>query len=47
MRLSEVEFIDDGAGKPIGISSHIGVRPIAAFGSSDGDVEIYRRNERG
>jgi len=30
-------FIDDKAGKPVGINSHIGRRPIAAFGNSDGD----------
>src|SRR6266496_2396187 len=37
MRLPEMNFIDDKTGKPIGINSHIGRRPIAAFGNSDGD----------
>ena len=33
-RLPEINFIDDKAGKPIGINEHIGRRPIAAFGNS-------------
>jgi hypothetical protein len=37
MRLPEISFIDDGPGKPVGIHEHIGLRPIAAFGNSDGD----------
>ncbi|MCF3935369.1 haloacid dehalogenase-like hydrolase [Acuticoccus sp. M5D2P5] len=40
MRLDEVDFIDDGPGKPVGIVNHIGKRPIAAFGNSDGDFEM-------
>ena len=39
-RLAEIDFIDDGPGKPVGIASHIGKRPIAAFGNSDGDFEM-------
>jgi hypothetical protein len=42
IRLPEVEFIDDGAGKPVGIQRAIGRRPIAAFGNSDGDYEMLR-----
>src|SRR3984893_17316411 len=38
-RLPEFNFNDDNAGKPIGINQHIGRRPIAAFGNSDGDLE--------
>ena len=41
-RLPEVNFIDDGAGKPVGISEYIGRRPIAAFGNSDGDIEMLQ-----
>jgi len=41
-RLPEVDFIDDKAGKPIGINGHIGRRPIAAFGNSDGDLEMLQ-----
>ncbi len=40
MRLPEIEFIDDKEGKPLGIQSHIGRRPIAAFGNSDGDLPM-------
>ena len=40
VRLPEVVFIDDNAGKPVGIQSAIGRRPIAAFGNSDGDFEM-------
>ena len=39
-RLAEVDFIDDKAGKPVGIHQVIGRRPIAAFGNSDGDFEM-------
>jgi hypothetical protein len=40
VRLPEIEFIDDKAGKPVGISRYIGRRPILAFGNSDGDFEM-------
>jgi len=40
MRLPEIGFIDDKAGKPVGINEFIGRRPIAAFGNSDGDREM-------
>jgi phosphoglycolate phosphatase-like HAD superfamily hydrolase len=35
-------FIDDGPGKPIGIYRQIGRRPIAAFGNSDGDLQMLQ-----
>jgi len=41
-RLPEVDFIDDKAGKPVGIHRHIGRRPIAAFGNSDGDLQMLQ-----
>ena len=40
VRLAEMNFIDDKAGKPVGINQHIGRRPIAAFGNSDGDFQM-------
>jgi hypothetical protein len=40
MRLPEIDFVDDKAGKPVGIHKFIGKRPIAAFGNSDGDFEM-------
>jgi hypothetical protein len=41
-RLPDVNFIDDKAGKPVGINEAIGRRPIAAFGNSDGDLEMLQ-----
>ena len=40
LRLPQVNFVDDKAGKPVGINAHIGRRPIAAFGNSDGDLQM-------
>jgi hypothetical protein len=42
MRQPEIDFIDDGPGKPVGIQMHIGRRPIAAFGNSDGDMQMLQ-----
>ncbi len=42
VRLPEIDFIDDKAGKPVGIHRNIGRRPIAAFGNSDGDLEMLQ-----
>jgi hypothetical protein len=42
VRLPELNFIDDKAGKPVGIHQHIGRRPIAAFGNSDGDLQMLQ-----
>jgi len=39
-RLPEIDFIDDQAGKPVGIQKFIGRRPLMAFGNSDGDFEM-------
>jgi haloacid dehalogenase-like hydrolase len=41
-RLPELDFINDGPGKPVGINAHIGRRPIAAFGNSDGDMQMLQ-----
>jgi hypothetical protein len=40
VRLPKIGFIDDKAGKPVGIYEHIGRRPILAFGNSDSDMEM-------
>jgi phosphoserine phosphatase len=40
VRIPELHFIDDREGKPVGIRQHIGRRPIAAFGNSDGDFQM-------
>jgi phosphoglycolate phosphatase-like HAD superfamily hydrolase len=42
VRLPELDFIDDKAGKPVAIHKFIGRRPIAAFGNSDGDLQMLQ-----
>lgn len=42
VRLAEVNFINDNVGKPVGINQYIGRRPIAAFGNSDGDLQMLQ-----
>ena len=41
-REPKIDFIDDGAGKPVGINKFIGHRPIFVAGNSDGDYEMLR-----
>ena len=41
-REAKIAFVDDGPGKPVGIYRHIGKRPIAAFGNSDGDLQMLQ-----
>ena len=40
VRLPSIDFVDDKDGKPVGIQMRIGRRPIAAFGNSDGDLQM-------
>lgn len=47
VRLPEIDFIDDGPGKPVGIQKFIGKRPIAAFGNSDGDFQMLEWTTKG
>jgi hypothetical protein len=42
VRLPELNFVDDKAGKPVAINQHIGRRPLAAFGNSDGDLQMLQ-----
>jgi len=42
MKLPELDFLDDRDGKAIGIQNHIGQRPLAAFGNSDGDLQMLQ-----
>jgi phosphoserine phosphatase len=42
VRKPELAFIDDKAGKPVGIHEHIGRRPLLAFGNSDGDLQMLQ-----
>ena len=41
-RLPEIDFIDDKEGKPLAINRFIGRKPIAAFGNSDGDLQMLQ-----
>jgi phosphoserine phosphatase len=47
LRQPDVDFIDDGPGKPVGIHKFIGRRPLAAFGNSDGDLQMLQWTEAG
>ena len=42
VRMPKIDFIDDKAGKPVGIYQHIGVRPILAFGNADADMQMIQ-----
>ena len=42
VRLPKVNFINDKEGKPVGINQYIGRRPLAAFGNSDGDLQMLQ-----
>jgi phosphoserine phosphatase len=42
VREPKVDFVDDGPGKPVGIYRAIGHRPVAAFGNSDGDLQMLQ-----
>jgi phosphoglycolate phosphatase-like HAD superfamily hydrolase len=42
VKLPEINLINDKEGKPIGIQTYIGRRPIAAFGNSDGDLQMLQ-----
>lgn len=42
VKLPEIDFVDDKAGKPVGIQRNIGRRPVAAFGNSDGDLQMLQ-----
>ncbi|MEI6084705.1 MAG: HAD family hydrolase [Verrucomicrobiota bacterium] len=47
MRLPAIDFIDDKDGKPVGINSHIGHRPVMAFGNSTGDQQMLEYTAAG
>jgi phosphoglycolate phosphatase-like HAD superfamily hydrolase len=42
VKLPAIDFINDKDGKPVGIWQRIGRRPIAAFGNSDGDLQMLQ-----
>jgi hypothetical protein len=47
VKLPEVDLVDDGPGKPVGIQQHIGRRPVMAFGNSDGDLQMLQYTTAG
>lgn len=47
VKLPEVDLIDDGPGKPVGIHQMIGRRPVMAFGNSDGDLQMLQYTTAG
>lgn len=47
IRMAKIDFIDDKAGKPIGIYQHIGIRPILAFGNADADMQMIEYTKAG
>lgn len=42
VKLAELVLNDDKEGKPVGIQRAIGRRPVAAFGNSDGDLQMLQ-----
>ena len=42
IKLPAIDVIDDKDGKPVAIQNRIGRRPIAAFGNSDGDLQMLQ-----
>jgi phosphoglycolate phosphatase-like HAD superfamily hydrolase len=47
VRQPKIDFVDDGAGKPVGIYRNIGRKPILAFGNSDGDLQMLQYTASG
>jgi phosphoglycolate phosphatase-like HAD superfamily hydrolase len=47
MKLPELDFNDDKVGKPVAIQTHICRHPIAAFGNSDGDLQMLEWARQG
>jgi phosphoglycolate phosphatase-like HAD superfamily hydrolase len=41
-KLPELDFVDDKAGKPVGINKYIGKQPVFASGNSDGDLQMLQ-----
>jgi hypothetical protein len=46
-KLSVIDGVDDGPGKPVGIHQYIGQQPILAFGNSDGDLQMLQYTDEG
>ncbi len=46
-KLPAINFIDDKAGKPVGIHQYIGKKPVFASGNSDGDLQMLQYTASG
>src|ERR1700680_1829080 len=42
IKLLEIDVVNDNVEKPAAIQKHIGRRPIASFGNSDGGLEMLK-----
>ncbi|MCA1406493.1 hypothetical protein I6F26_18895 [Ensifer sp. IC3342] len=40
--MPQINFVDDGPGTSMSIHEQIGIRPIAAFGNSDDDLDMLQ-----
>ena len=47
VRMPKIDFVNDKAGKPVGIYEHIGRRPILAFGNADADMQMIQYTKAG
>ena len=47
VQLPEIDLVNDGPGKPVGINRYIGRRPTIAVGNSDGDLEMLQYTTTG
>jgi hypothetical protein len=47
VRMPKIDFVNDKAGKPVGIYEHIGRRPILAFGNADADMQMMEYTKAG
>ena len=47
VRMPKLSFLNDKGEKPVAINHHIGRRPIAAFGNSDGDLQMLQWSDSG
>lgn len=47
IKLPEIDAVNDGPGKPVGIEKFLGRRPVITVGNSDGDLEMLLYTEAG
>jgi phosphoglycolate phosphatase-like HAD superfamily hydrolase len=47
VKLPEIDAVNDGPGKPVGIQKFLGRRPVITVGNSDGDLEMLQYTAAG